>query len=135
MSKAKLGTKRSCPACETRYYDMCKTPPECPQCGEVNHLDNAAFLAAASSDMAAHLSLDNSTGTEAGHATNEDLNVITKLSSGEEYLAHDEYDDDYAIKETDAEGNNYLENFSELEDIESGDITQDIYIPSKKYDA
>ncbi len=28
-----LGTKRVCPHCSTRYYDMNKLPPTCPKCG------------------------------------------------------------------------------------------------------
>lgn len=27
-----LGFKRICPACNTRYYDMAKMPPTCPNC-------------------------------------------------------------------------------------------------------
>jgi uncharacterized protein (TIGR02300 family) len=33
--KAEWGTKRICPHCNTRYYDMKKNPPVCPSCGMV----------------------------------------------------------------------------------------------------
>lgn len=33
MVKAELGTKRSCPNCAARFYDLNKTPIECPKCG------------------------------------------------------------------------------------------------------
>lgn len=33
MSKAEWGLKRVCPSCSTRYYDMKKNPPVCPNCG------------------------------------------------------------------------------------------------------
>ncbi len=33
MAKADLGTKRLCPNCGTRYYDLGKSPPVCPKCG------------------------------------------------------------------------------------------------------
>ena len=33
MAKAELGTKRECPSCGTRYYDLGKEPPVCPRCG------------------------------------------------------------------------------------------------------
>jgi len=38
--KAELGTKRTCPSCATRFYDLLKSPIVCPKCG-------ASFLAAA----------------------------------------------------------------------------------------
>ena len=38
--KAELGTKRTCPSCATRFYDLLKSPAVCPKCG-------ASFLAAA----------------------------------------------------------------------------------------
>jgi uncharacterized protein (TIGR02300 family) len=31
--KPELGTKRSCPSCQTRFYDLSKDPIVCPKCG------------------------------------------------------------------------------------------------------
>ena len=33
MAKADWGTKRICPNCGTRYYDMRRDPVTCPKCG------------------------------------------------------------------------------------------------------
>lgn len=33
MAKPEWGTKRICPNCATRYYDLRKDPPVCPACG------------------------------------------------------------------------------------------------------
>ena len=33
MVKADLGTKRACPSCNARFYDLTKRPIECPKCG------------------------------------------------------------------------------------------------------
>ena len=33
MTKPEWGTKRICPACSGRYYDMHRDPPVCPTCG------------------------------------------------------------------------------------------------------
>ena len=33
MTKAELGTKRLCPNCGTRYYDLNRSPIICPKCG------------------------------------------------------------------------------------------------------
>ncbi|MBB6253489.1 TIGR02300 family protein [Nitrospirillum iridis] len=35
MAKPEWGTKRICPNCGTRYYDMRKNPPTCPSCSTV----------------------------------------------------------------------------------------------------
>ena len=33
MVKPELGTKRTCPNCATRFYDLLKDPITCPHCG------------------------------------------------------------------------------------------------------
>lgn len=38
MVKAELGTKRTCPSCAARFYDLMKNPIVCPKC-------NANFVA------------------------------------------------------------------------------------------
>jgi uncharacterized protein (TIGR02300 family) len=35
VAKQDLGTKRLCPNCGAKYYDLSKTPPVCPKCGTV----------------------------------------------------------------------------------------------------
>lgn len=35
MVKLEWGTKRQCQGCAARFYDLMKTPPTCPKCGEV----------------------------------------------------------------------------------------------------
>ena len=35
MAKPELGTKRVCPACGTKYYDLNRSPITCPNCGTV----------------------------------------------------------------------------------------------------
>jgi uncharacterized protein (TIGR02300 family) len=32
LAKAQLGTKRTCPSCAARFYDLAKSPAECPKC-------------------------------------------------------------------------------------------------------
>ncbi|SHO66079.1 TIGR02300 family protein [Pseudoxanthobacter soli DSM 19599] len=41
MAKAELGTKRHCPNCGTRYYDLNRTPILCPKCGTVFDVGSA----------------------------------------------------------------------------------------------
>ena len=33
MVSAELGTKRTCPSCAARFYDLLKNPIVCPRCG------------------------------------------------------------------------------------------------------
>lgn len=33
MSKSELGTKRTCPDCAAKFYDLGRNPAECPKCG------------------------------------------------------------------------------------------------------
>jgi uncharacterized protein (TIGR02300 family) len=35
VAKPEWGTKRICPSCGARYYDLRKDPPACPSCGTV----------------------------------------------------------------------------------------------------
>jgi uncharacterized protein (TIGR02300 family) len=35
VAKPEWGTKRICPNCGARYYDLRKAPPTCPTCGTV----------------------------------------------------------------------------------------------------
>jgi uncharacterized protein (TIGR02300 family) len=35
VTKAELGTKRVCPNCGTKYYDLNRHPIACPKCGTV----------------------------------------------------------------------------------------------------
>ncbi|MBS0271056.1 MAG: TIGR02300 family protein [Proteobacteria bacterium] len=42
MSKPEWGTKRICPSCNARFYDMCRQPIACPKCANV--FDPDAFV-------------------------------------------------------------------------------------------
>jgi uncharacterized protein (TIGR02300 family) len=35
LAKPELGTKRLCPACGTKYYDLNRNPITCPHCGTI----------------------------------------------------------------------------------------------------
>lgn len=39
MAKPELGTKRTCVACGTRFYDLGKSPAVCPKCGTEQPLE------------------------------------------------------------------------------------------------
>ncbi len=39
MVKPELGTKRVCVSCNTRFYDLLKSPAVCPKCGTEQPID------------------------------------------------------------------------------------------------
>lgn len=39
MPKAEWGVKRTCPNCETRFYDLKREPILCPECGATFNMD------------------------------------------------------------------------------------------------
>ena len=41
VTKAGLGTKRLCPNCGTKYYDLDRSPIVCPRCGTLFETTNA----------------------------------------------------------------------------------------------
>ena len=47
MAKTELGTKRLCPTCGTKYYDLNRDPITCPKCGAVFTVSAAALRAKA----------------------------------------------------------------------------------------
>ena len=40
MPKAEWGTKITCHACATKFYDFGRSPAHCPRCGEIVTLDH-----------------------------------------------------------------------------------------------
>ncbi len=40
MAKETWGKKRTCPKCDTRFYDLNKDPLLCPNCGHTFSLDS-----------------------------------------------------------------------------------------------
>jgi uncharacterized protein (TIGR02300 family) len=40
MPKPEWGTKRTCPNCETRFYDLRREPILCPECGATFNMDD-----------------------------------------------------------------------------------------------
>ncbi len=51
MAKPELGTKRLCPNCGTKYYDLLRNPITCPNCGTIFEI--AAHQRAAPARVAA----------------------------------------------------------------------------------
>lgn len=122
MVKAELGTKRTCPSCAARFYDLLKSPIVCPKCG-------ASFLAAAilpsKSDMppsaeapprprevvaddleTADVELVSLEDAEAPDAGDDETAGIEDVDLGEDADAGDAEDTDTFLVEEEEEGDN-----------------------------
>ena len=53
MPKPEWGVKRTCPHCETRFYDLQKEPIVCPECGTTYDVDSYGKVSAARERRAA----------------------------------------------------------------------------------
>jgi len=53
VAKADLGTKRLCPSCGARYYDLNKSPIICPRCGTQFEVPTSGRSRAAPAPVAA----------------------------------------------------------------------------------
>ena len=51
MAKPQLGTKRLCPNCGTKYYDLDRDPITCPKCSAVFTISAAALRAKAAAPV------------------------------------------------------------------------------------
>ena len=104
MAKSELGTKRVCPNCGTRYYDLNKNPIICPKCGtyfEAPTRPRAAPAAPAVVEPekvaeeetpadAAFISLEEADEEAAGGAAGEDEEDAEIANDGEDPFLEDE---------------------------------------------
>ena len=119
MVKAELGTKRTCPSCAARFYDLLKNPIVCPKCG-ANFV--AASVLPSKGDMpamapapkprveetdeieVADVELVSLEDAEAPDTGDDETAGIEDVDLGEE--AGDEAEDDTFLVEEEEEGDN-----------------------------
>jgi uncharacterized protein (TIGR02300 family) len=117
--KAELGTKRTCPSCAARFYDLLKNPIVCPKCG-ANFV--AASVLPSKGDMpamapapkprveetdeieVADVELVSLEDAEAPDTGDDETAGIEDVDLGEE--AGDEAEDDTFLVEEEEEGDN-----------------------------
>ena len=112
MAKPKLGTKRICPACGTKYYDLNRDPITCPNCGTVFEVATAKAappervieVVAAEAAVEPEAVLEREEGVVSLEEAEEDVELDTGPDADE--------DEEPAIAEADIEVE---------EDIEAGD--------------
>ena len=120
MVKPELGTKRTCPSCATRFYDLLKHPIVCPKCG-VTFI--AATLLPSKSEMPTQAPKPREVVNEA--EANPDVELVS-LEEVEEPGQDDETaaieDVDLGEEAEDAEGEE-SDAFLEEEEEDGGDVS------------
>ena len=103
MAKPEWGTKRICPSCGTRYYDLMRDPVVCPKCS--TPFDPEAFLKARRSRPAAPVE------KELEPVGADDIDPDLEADDVE---AAEEEEEDVPLDETEEEDEELIEDASEL---------------------
>src|SRR6185312_8193712 len=104
LAKPEWGTKRICPSCGTRYYDLIREQVVCPKCS--TPFDPEAFLRARRSRPA----LPAERELEPAGAEEADTDIETEEAEGTE----DEDEEAAALPDGDEEDEELIEDASEL---------------------
>ena len=104
MAKPEWGTKRICPSCSTRYYDLLRDPVVCPKCS--TPFDPEAFLKARRSRPVAPVEKElEPVGAE---------EVDPDLENEQVEAAEEEEEEGVPVEEADEEEEELIEDASEL---------------------
>jgi uncharacterized protein (TIGR02300 family) len=105
VAKPEWGTKRICPSCGTRYYDLLREPVICPKCS--TPFDPEAFLKSRRARPAAPVERE----VEPIGAEELDAEVETE---GAETPEEEEEEEPVALEEREEEDEELIEDASEL---------------------
>jgi uncharacterized protein (TIGR02300 family) len=104
VAKPEWGTKRICPSCGTRYYDLMREPVVCPKCS--TPFDSEAFLKSRRARPAAPVEKElEPVGTD---------ELDTELETEEADVAEGEGEEAVPLEEAEEEDEELLEDASEL---------------------
>jgi uncharacterized protein (TIGR02300 family) len=123
VGKPELGTKRICPSCGTKYYDLSRNPIVCPKCGTIFEL--AAHQKAPERVVAVQPAKPAEAETVVERE--EDLVSLEEAEDAEEEIGPD-IEDEEAVDVPDAEVEEDIETaeddtFLEEEEEEGGDVS------------
>ena len=104
MAKPEWGSKRICPSCGTRYYDLLRDPVICPKCG--TPYDPEAFLRSRRARPAPTVE------KEVEPVGSDELD--TDLETEEAETVEEEEEEAVPLEETEEEDEELLEDASEL---------------------
>lgn len=129
VTKAELGTKRLCPNCGAKYYDLNKDPILCPRCGAEFEGPAAKArpqartavaeeeepeVAEAAAPAAEFVSLE-----EADEETAESGAVKIELGDDEEIEGEEEADDTFLADDEDEEGDDVTDIIGDVDEDET----------------
>ena len=106
MAKPEWGTKRICPSCGTRYYDLLRDPVVCPKCS--TPFDPEAFLKARRARPAAPVE------KELEPVGAEDIDPDLETEELEPAEEEEEEGEGVPLEEADEEEEELIEDASEL---------------------
>jgi uncharacterized protein (TIGR02300 family) len=121
VAKAELGTKRICPNCGTKYYDLNRDPIVCPRCG--THFEAAARVRpAAVAEDEEEIELDADTKAEfipLEEADQEEADTGAVVVEGDEdEIAADDEDDTFLEPDEDEEGDDVTKIIGDVDEEE-----------------
>ena len=129
MAKPEWGTKRICPSCGARYYDLQKDPPVCPSCGTT--FDPEALLKSRRARPApveevvkkdVPESEDDEEAAEAGEAELEEVDdeaAVDDLEEDADEPVQEEEEDDVLLEDASELGDE--DDMGEVVDVENDD--------------
>lgn len=122
MVKAELGTKRTCPSCATRFYDLLKNPIVCPKCG-ANFV--AASILPSKGDMPAMAPAPKPREVEADDIETADVELVSLEDAEAPDVADDETAgiEDVDLGEEGGEAEAEDDTFLVEEEEEGGDMS------------
>src|SRR3954463_1603394 len=106
VAKPEWGTKRICPSCGTRYYDLTRDPVVCPKCS--TPFDPEAFLKARRARPAAPVE------KELEPVGADEIDPDLEADEVEDVEAAEEEDEDVPLEEAEEEDEELIEDASEL---------------------
>ena len=119
MTKPELGTKRYCPECSTRFYDLTRNPAVCPKCE--HSFDPDTLFRSKRNRPEPKLEVKPETAAEEGEATEteeEETEDVKEISDDQDLIA--------TAEATDEDGNAVeSDDDDELADIEVDDTDDD----------
>jgi uncharacterized protein (TIGR02300 family) len=127
--KAELGTKRLCPNCGARYYDLNRDPIICPRCGTVFELASARArpqAAAVVEIVADKVEVEAEAEATAPKAEFVSLEEADSEAADSGVVAAEVDDDEEDDIDTEGEDATFLAEDDEEDDEDVGDIIGDV---------
>jgi uncharacterized protein (TIGR02300 family) len=112
LAKAELGTKRLCQSCGAKFYDLNRSPIVCPKCETVLDLESAQKKRSRPSKAVKP------------EPEEEKAKKAKPAEAAESETAVDD-EENLSIDEGDEDGDDYIEDTSELDDDDMSDVSID----------